>query len=282
MTTASRPMLAVGPPHVQNAYGLFSVVNFLMNDDRPYWEAGGITWEAFKALLGAVGEAGSTTGIPKDTTSDDRWFDEPTASPFSVYGSFTATPIGLGNLAEIQARALDLLLAGEQARVEYELWTGTSGGKPNLANNDGDSAAPAPTNLGSSTNPVEWVAMAEEFLANTYGNQGVIHMNRANAIRARAARAIEPKGSVMLTAAGTPVVVGTGYGSDLVKASPAILGMRSEVFYSQNRADAGDGLDVKQNNYYALAERTYLLGFDPTGVGTITTGVAAPAVGSPF
>ncbi len=86
----------------------------------------------------------------------------------------------------------------------------------------------------------------------------------------------------MLTAAGTPVVAGTGYTSDLVKASPAIMGMRSEVFFSQNRADRGDGLDITNNDFYALAERTYLLGFDPTGVGTVTTGVAAPAVGSPF
>lgn len=276
-------MVVVGPPHVQNSYGLFSVVNFLQpGDDQPYWESGGVTWEAFRALLDALGEAGSTTGLPKDTDSAGRWFEKVTARPFTVYGSFTGTPIGRGSLADIQARALDHLLAGEQARAEFELWSGRSGAAPNLANNDGDPAAPAPVDLGTAAEPTEWIARCEEFLANTYGNRGVIHMSRANLVRAAHDGAISPNGSVMLTAAGTPVVAGTGYTSDLVKASPAILGMRSEVFFSQNRADSGDGLDVRNNDYYALAERTYLLGFDPTGVGTVTTGVAAPVVGSPF
>jgi hypothetical protein len=29
-------------------------------------------------------------------------------------------------------------------------------------------------------------------------------------------------------------------------------------------------LDVKNNDLYAIAERTYLIGFDPTGVGSVT------------
>jgi hypothetical protein len=269
-------MVAVGPPHVQNPYGLFSVVNFLQpGDAQPYWESGGVTWEAFTALLDALGEAGSSTGLPKNTENDDRWFEKETASPFTVYGFFKGTPIGRGNLSALQARALDMLLAGEQARVEHELWAGTSGGTPNLATDT--------TDLGSVAGDlVEAVALCEEFLANTYGNLGVIHMSRANLVRASASGALKPQGSLMITPAGTPIVAGTGYTSDLVKCSPAIMGMRSEVFYSQNRADAGDGLDVHNNDFYALAERTYLLGFDPTGVGTVTTGVAAPAVGSPF
>lgn len=283
MTTASRPMVAVGPPHVQNPYGLFSVVNFLQpGADQPYWESGGITWEAFRALLDALGEAGSSTGLPKNTANNGRWFDTATASPFTVYGFFKGTPIGRGSLPDLQARALDMLLGGEQARAEYEFWTGTSGGTPNLATNDGDVAAPAVTDLGSSTTPIEWIALCEEFLANTYGNQGVIHMSRANLTRVAAGGGVQAKGSLMVSPAGTPIVAGTGYTSDLVKCSPALVGMRSEVFFSTSRADRGDMVDVYNNDFYALAERTYLLGFDPTGVGTVTTGVTAPVVGSPF
>lgn len=284
MTTASRPMVAVGPPHVQNPYGLFSVVNFLQpSPDQPYWESGGITWEAFRALLDGLGEAGSATGLPKNTSNDGRWSEKEEATPFTVYGFFKGTPIGRGSLPDLQARALDMLLAGEQQRVEHEFWTGVSGGTPNLATNDGDASAPGVTALGNAGGDLsEAVALCEDFLANTYGNLGVIHMSRANLVRLSAGGGTEFKGSVALTPAGTPIVAGTGYTSDLVKCSPAILGMRSEVFYSQNRADAADGLDVFNNDYYALAERTYLLGFDPTGVGTVTTGVAAPAVGSPF
>jgi hypothetical protein len=54
--------------------------------------------------------------------------------------------------------------------------------------------------------------------------------------------------------------------------SPALFGYRSEVFNSSARP--GDLLDRAQNNLYAVAERTYVIGFDPCPVVKATyTGV---------
>lgn len=56
-------------------------------------------------------------------------------------------------------------------------------------------------------------------------------------------------------------------GEQWVYASPAIKGYRSEVFTSSDRP--GDLLDKGFNNMHAIAERSYLLEFDPCGVAAI-------------
>lgn len=68
---------------------------------------------------------------------------------------------------------------------------------------------------------------------------------------------------------GTPPGAGTEY----IAASPALFGYRSQIFEATNRE--GDLLDTKQNNLFGIAERNYLLGYDPCGVAfsAITLGV---------
>jgi hypothetical protein len=74
-------------------------------------------------------------------------------------------------------------------------------------------------------------------------------------------------GSVLATRLGTPVVAGAGYPDGSIRATPALFGLRSEVFFS-SRKDYPT-IDARQNDLYAVAERTYLIGFDPTGVGSV-------------
>lgn len=53
-------------------------------------------------------------------------------------------------------------------------------------------------------------------------------------------------------------------GTEWIAVSPAIFGYRSQPFESTNRP--GDLLDRSHNDLYGIAERNYLLGYDPCGV----------------
>ena len=62
----------------------------------------------------------------------------------------------------------------------------------------------------------------------------------------------------------TPVVAGAGYPDDAIVGSPALFGYRGDIFTSSNRP--GDLLDREDNTLYAIAEREYVIGFDPCPV----------------
>lgn len=53
-------------------------------------------------------------------------------------------------------------------------------------------------------------------------------------------------------------------GTEFIAASPSLMGYRSEVFGSSSRD--GDLLDRARNDLYGIAERNYLIGYDPCGV----------------
>jgi hypothetical protein len=90
---------------------------------------------------------------------------------------------------------------------------------------------------------------------------------------------IVTNGSVARTVLGTPVVAGGGYpgtspagvaastGEAWAYATPALLGYRSAIFYPSSRS--GDLLDRGVNDLYGVAERSYLVGWDPCDVGAV-------------
>jgi hypothetical protein len=115
------------------------------------------------------------------------------------------------------------------------------------------------------------LGLLEAIIGQQYGALGVIHLPRAVALQALGEHLLETKGGRLQTMLGTPVVAGAGYpgsgpdgssipGKPWIYASAALFGYRSDVFTSSNRA--GDLLDRASNDLYAVAERTYLLGFD--------------------
>jgi hypothetical protein len=83
-------------------------------------------------------------------------------------------------------------------------------------------------------------------------------------------------GGQLRTQLGTPVAAGGGYpgtgptgqvpavSTSWVYVAPALFGYRGDPFDSSARP--GDLFDRSLNNLYAVAERSYLLGFDPCGV----------------
>jgi len=256
-----------GAPRKPLPYGLFSVLDF-----RPEgrW-AGSVEFETLgcdpaQGRSGPDCDAASVVGLPKTLTSTVGTLG--LASSFAVYGHFNCTPVGWSP-EQGQRLANEHLAAREEHRVEQAFWTGDLGNTPSLQ-------GATSLNGGAATSPEVGVALLEQWIAENYGSLGVIHMTR---MAASLFGDFEKKDGRLVTLLDTPVVAGSGYpgtgpaaqaisgGQSWVYVTPALFGYRSEVFVSSNVP--GDLLDRNQNDLYAIAEREYLLGFDPCGAAAV-------------
>jgi hypothetical protein len=212
-------------------------------------------------------------GLPKTLTSNAGTVG--VASPFTIYGHFTCSPVGYpDNRAQDLATAH--LLSREEARAEQAFWTGDLGNLPSLQDAATTDVTPTP---GTAVSLATGLGLLENKIATTYGSLGVIHMTRGAAEIGLGAYLLDISGGRLMTRIGTPVAAGAGYpgtsptgttpaaGATWLYASPAVFGYRSEVFTSSSQH--GDLFDRAQNNLYAIAERTYVLGFDPCGVAAV-------------
>lgn len=279
--------LVVGATRQPLPFGLFSHVTPRPAGDR--WESG-VTWETISCdPIGGLGSPdclddgpGTVLGLPKTLTANGG--TDGLATPFTVYGHFTCSPVGF-TPAVAQDRAASHLAVREEARVEQALWTGDLGNAPAFDT--------APTDLTGATAVLVATALGllEEHIASAYGSLGMIHLTRAAALAAIADDQVEVRANRLYTRLGTPVVAGAGYpgtgpagaavtpGEAWAFVTPLLFGYRSEVFSST--AVPGDLLDRSTNDLHAVAERTYLMGFDPCGVGAALMSVAGDApVGS--
>lgn len=214
-------------------------------------------------------EPGPNIGLPKDLARNPG--GTATATPFTVYGHFTCTPIGY-TASAAQDLATAHLMDREQQRVEQAFWTRDLGNVPGLV---GMGATDVTIGIASDDLSIA-LGSLEQFIGTNYGSVGVIHMTRAVALAGLGLDLLTSSSGRLFTVLGTPVVAGAGYpgtgpagevptaGTSWIYATPAVFGYRSEVFDSSARP--GDLFDRGQNNLTAVAERTYLLGYDPCGV----------------
>lgn len=262
------PALVVdGQPRVALPFGLFSVLTPRTSPDA-HWQ-GGIEWETLTCEpAGGIGDPSCVaepgiTGLPKEFEGSGTLGE---ASPFTVYGTYSCSPVG-HTVEYAQERAVEHLLAREEARAEQALWTGDL---------DNGGFAPGATAVSASTLTIaQAVAALEGWIATNYGSLGVIHMTRETATLAIAADVVTVKGNGLYTALGTPVVAGAGYdgsdpdgdapdaGTTNIYATPALLGYRSDVF--PGAEPVASGFDRESNDLFAVAERTYVIGYDPCG-----------------
>jgi hypothetical protein len=271
MANATPPTLVAGAARTPLPYGLFSIIDF-RPEDSAHWQGGGVTWEFLRAggpaaigILGPVTDQGeASTGLPlafSTIASGTVDGDVDISTQFTVYSSFKQTPVAW-TPARAAERVMAELLAHEEGKVESELWTGAAGGSPALSE--------APTTVGTFATAALTSALGalEAYIASTYEAVGLIHMSRLYASIMLQRGTLVTKGTRLFTALGTPVVAGTGYPTGTIMSTPAMFGYRSNPFTSSNIP--GDLLNQGHNDLYAVAERTYLLGFDPTGVGSAT------------
>lgn len=275
------PALVAAPPRQALPYGLFSHLTFRPADGR--WESG-VQWETITCegvdVVGSPdcyptdgrGETpGEVPGMPKDLTANGG--ETGLATPLTVYGHFACSPLGY-TPATAQDRATAHLLQGEEKAVEAALWSGSVDNLPFFAD--------SPTTLDAdAVSVVEGIGLMEEYIADTFGFLGMIHLPRRVALYAIKHEVVVASGGRLFTVLGTPVVAGAGYPSPVEPGSmqytgfvtPPLMGYRSEVFASSNTP--GDLLKRSTNDLYAVAERTYLLGYDPCGVGVTLLDLAA-------
>jgi hypothetical protein len=254
-------------------FGLLSVVTPRPTNDV-HWQNEGVRWDAIACSpasgIGqpecAPGTEGQTTatGLPKNL--ELRGGETGEAEAFTVYGVYNCNPVGR-TIQYAADRATEHLLAREEARAEQAIWTGD-------LDNTGF-AAGAEAAVTGAVSLKRAIAALEGWLADNYGSRGVLHMTREAGLLALDSGILEIKGSTLQTKLGTPVVAGAGYpgtgpteqapaaGTTYVYATPAMLAYRTEVFAGADPVAAG--LDRSTNNLHAVAERTYLVGWDPCG-----------------
>lgn len=260
--------LVTGAPRQPLPFGLFSSFS-IRPEGAGRWQSG-VKWEV-GTCEGADGigapwcppDEDTIIGLPKDL--DPRNAPDGEASPFTIYGHYACSALS-NSFAEAQRLANENLIQREEARVEQALWTGDLGNVPNFS---GANGYPAPTDVGVYSDALAALASIEQWIADEYGSLGVIHMSRRNAVLLT--KYLESRGGRLYTKAlQTPVVAGAGYDSEAIIGTPALFGYRSEVFDSSARP--GDLMDRGNNDMVAVAERTYVIGFDPCGVGKVTVG----------
>jgi hypothetical protein len=280
MATLTAPSAVVtGAPRQPLPYGLFSAFSLRPEGDGRWLN--GVRWE-----VGTCDPANSigapwcapdpVEGLPKQLAPNNVPFGE--ASPITIYGHYACSAMS-NSFSEAQRLATEHLINREEAAVEDALWNGDLGMVPNFS---GANGYPAPMSAGA--HDLEWHALAavEQAIGEFYGSLGVIHMSRRTASLLLSKGSLESKGGRLYTELGTPVVAGAGY-PDVgeIVGTPALFGYQGNVFDSSARP--GDLMDRGSNDMVAVAERTYVIGFDPCGIvkATYSGELNNPPAGDP-
>lgn len=208
---------------------------------------------------------------------DPTAYDQPGAFPtFTAYLGEICTSRAIGDWGEWTARANAALEARTSWALERQLawqWF-TDADQPYLADADAD----LPAGAGALT-PAVAVAWLEAYLADQ-GEQGVLHIPPA-VVSYLGMQFFRVSGSTLYTAAGTPVIVGPGYGDSdggdnldpaasgagEAAAGQAWIFASGPVLYQMGDVMAlpetqGEAVDRTDNTVVYRAERDLWVGFD--------------------
>ncbi len=291
-------------------YGLLSALaSEIRNPDDAHW-TGGVTYEplcgaggsTYDECLTVSGTASGDTVVPAEPPAKSGTTDITVrgAMPFTVYAEVDCSAPGFWDRAA--QYGAEALAQSEQYQVEQSLWTGIAGGGavvyPHLAANvavyddHGYLLQTAATSLvgGGTLDVVEALGRLEGALADCYNGVGIIHVPRDLASAFHNAQLIIPDGPRYRTANGNIVVLGSGYTGSSPSGTSAdslawiyATGMmfiyRGPVTVTRPR----DSIDRATNTVYAIAERTYLVGWDCCHIATNVTmgGIVSGTSGSP-
>jgi phenylpyruvate tautomerase PptA (4-oxalocrotonate tautomerase family) len=250
------PAQVVTPPASPGLrYGLFNAaVGPLDLPDHAI--GGGVTWPpescggahawgatCHEPTVDRGGDGDQQLSVSKTVDDAGDWA---TASPFVAYGSYTCGSVGTGP-EELSYRARLRLQNGEQSQAEAALAAQLAASSVEVFAADAASIAAV-------------VAELEQWLYGTagYGTVGYLHAPPRVSAWAMQAGLIEPAGPVLTTRLGTRWVFGGGYPDD---AYLHISGLVT-VWRSPDIITPPPQLDRSTNQWTALAERPYAVGFD--------------------
>lgn len=291
-------------------FGLLSSLgDRIQTPSEPHWQSG-VTYEplctATKSATGttyeecyAVTGSGISPAIPPPSKVATGGLGERGATSFTVYAEVDCSAPGFWDRAE--AIVSEMLTQSEQWQVERALWTGIAAGQPvvfphlaanaSVADTTGAVLQTVATQVsgGATFDVVEGIGALEAALADCYDGVGVLHVPRILAPALAHYGLLIQEGPRYRTPNGNIVVLGAGYrgtgpdgsttdGAVWVYATGAVFIYRSTptVF------PRGTTLDRSENSMEALAERTYLVGWDCChhGVKISTGGVITGGFGS--
>jgi hypothetical protein len=195
MANFAPPQAIDGPPRETLPYGLFSTFAFRPPTSVERWE-NGVEWEALSCDLADLLEPDC---LVPSTNSYGACLRGEAPGFVVVAGQKSGTPGGRADL-RTEEQAVARLLATEEVTVERKVW--------DLLRTAPDIDALVATNLD------EALALAEQYMGDTYGSRGVIHMTRRAASLLGTTKMI-PSGSRLVTLLGSPVAAGGGYGQAL-------------------------------------------------------------------
>ena len=249
--------LVEAPTAVPYRFGLFSQVTPRTSelsgssiDDK--WKLG-VQW-----ISQACAEAKLTTGpcidIEVPALDPDDYCSVSQYDPFTVYAYNNDDVPGFG-MNEDVSNAVARLTNGEQEAAEEQVWS--------LA-----TAAVGPGVTDLTSYPL-WYGLGyvEQALAEAYGGQGVIHMNRLTATMF--ADQLHIEGGRLFTLLGTPVVAGAGY-EKIGQTAPTealIYGTGPLVMYRSEIDTRQSAIDKATNQASIIAQRDYVIGWDCVVVG---------------
>jgi hypothetical protein len=251
----------------------------------------GVTWESLcgdsnTTFDDCIVVTGSGTGqpVPPSPAKTDTGLDlvKRGATAFTVFAEIDCSAPGFWDRADDVVG--DGLLRTEQEQVERALWTGIAGGQqvvfPRLAANatvfdEGNiqlQTAAVSVSGSAIYDVVEGLGRLEGMLASCYGGQGVIHAPAALAASFAAEHLLTQVGNKLVTSLGNTVVFGAGYPGTPPSApldpSPAVgqwMYATGAMFIYKSRATVipiRDSIDRGENTVKAIAERTYVIGWD--------------------
>lgn len=296
------PLQPVGSPaFIPSRYGLLSTVAPATPTDV-HWQ-GGVQYVAlcptggttFEECIVVTGSGGAPP--PPGAKSDNVDLNHRAATPFTVVAEFDCAPATFGSPDEVRRLADEALGRVEEWQVERAFWTGAAGGQrvvfPHLAEDEtitaGDgvegspltvtlnTAATVVTGGGASTTATRALGVIERELANCYKGEGIIHIPPLLVPSFGGSGLIYRDGAVLRTWNGNRVVAGGGYpgtspgggdpspGQSWIYATGQVFAYRSTVL-----APAMPSVvDRIENTVRAIAERTYLLGWDCCHLATL-------------
>ena len=240
--------LVDAPPVVPLPYGIFSVAEPRLTTDD-HWKLG-VQWQS-QACADTFTTTGPCIDPREGIDTEDACFVSQ-YDPFTVYAYNTDAVIG-HTLDEHLANTIQRLIASEQRTAENNLWSLLQANAVSTANL-------------TSYSPGVVLGYLEQVLAENYGGQGVIHMNRLTATFLW--EYLQVQGGKLVTKIGTPVVAGAGYDglvSPLDKftmfASGPVVLYRGDVDTRENAVDKAN------NKVSIIAQRDYVLGWDCAAYG---------------
>lgn len=237
--------LVEAPTVVPLPYGLFSVAEPRLTTDE-HWRLG-IRWQSQ-----ACAETKVTTGVCIDSEVEpltpDDYCSVTEYEPFTVY-AYNNDAVPGYTLEEHRANAIQRLINTEQRSAESQVWANMG-------------TAPTSTTALAGYTAGEVLGYLEQVLAETYGGQGVIHMNRQTA--SFLWEYLFPQGGRLVTRLGTPVVAGAGY--EQVTAPPSndftLYATGPLVIYRGDIDTRENSVDRAINEVSIVAQRDYVVGWD--------------------